>query len=298
MFSRSTWLHLRIPFSFFLLPVFLFALSLSPNASVARILWVFAIVHFFLYPASNGYNSYFDRDEESIGGLRNPPQVTRDLYGVSLALDTIAILLGLVFVNVLFAIMLLVYGLVSKAYSHPSIRLKKYPITGWLAAGFFQGFFTFIMCYVGINDYTLGEALTSITIYAGLLTSWMLLGNYPMTQVYQHSEDARRGDMTISRLVGIIGTFHLAGTVFLLVFVGFAAFFGLYFSAEYSVIFTIAMFPIVVYFVLWYMQVRQSEIAADYDHTMRLNFVSATCMNVFFLFFYIDNQYILDRFAS
>src|SRR5690606_24627379 len=203
----------------------------------------------------------------------------------------------LVFVNVLFAIMLLVYGLVSKAYSHPSIRLKKYPITGWLAAGFFQGFFTFIMCYVGINDYTLGEAL-SITIYAGLLTSWMLLGNYPMTQVYQHSEDARRGDMTISRLVGIIGTFHLAGTVFLLVFVGFAAFFGLYFSAEYSVIFTIAMFPIVVYFVLWYMQVRQSEIAADYDHTMRLNFVSATCMNVFFLFFYIDNQYILDRFAS
>jgi hypothetical protein len=298
MFSRSTWLHLRVPFSFFLLPVFLFSLALSPDASVARVIWVFVIVHFFLYPASNGYNSYFDRDEESIGGLRNPPKVTHDLYAVSLVLDALAILLGLVFVNVVFAIMLLVYGLVSKAYSHPSVRLKKYPIAGWLAAGFFQGFFTFIMCYAGINNYSIRDALIPMTIYAGLLTSWMLLGNYPMTQIYQHGEDGRRGDMTISRLVGIAGTFHLAGTVFLLVLVGFAAFFGLYFSAQYSVIFVIAMFPIFVYFLLWYMQVRQSEIAADYDHTMRLNFVSATCMNVFFLFFYIDNQNILDRFAS
>ncbi|MFO7258356.1 MAG: UbiA family prenyltransferase [Bacteroidota bacterium] len=298
MFSWSTWLHLRVPFSFFLLPVFLFSLALSPNAGIARTVWVFVIVHFFLYPASNGYNSYFDRDEESIGGLRNPPQVTPELYRVALALDAIAIILGVVFVNVLFAIMLLIYGLVSKAYSHPSIRLKKYPIIGWLAAGFFQGFFTFIMCYVGINNYSLGEALTRMTTYAGLLTSWMLLGSFPMTQIYQHGEDGRRGDMTISRLVGIIATFHLAGTIFLLVFVGFASFFGFYFSAQYSVIFTIAMFPMAVYFVLWYMQVRQSEIAADYDHTMRLNFVSATCMNVFFLFFFFDNQNILDTLAN
>ena len=125
MFSRSTWLHLRVPFSFFLLPVFLFSLCLSPNATGARIFWVFIILHFFLYPASNGYNSYFDRDEESIGGLRRPPKVQTELYGVSLALDAVAILLGIVFVNWMFAIMLFVYGLVSKAYSHPSVRLKK-----------------------------------------------------------------------------------------------------------------------------------------------------------------------------
>ncbi|MDV3309846.1 MAG: UbiA family prenyltransferase [Cyclobacteriaceae bacterium] len=295
MFSRSTWLHLRVPFSFFLLPVFLFSLALSPNASIARVFWVFLTVHFFLYPASNGYNSYFDRDEESIGGLRNPPKVKRELYGVSLALDAVAIALGLLFVNVLFAVMLLMYGLVSKAYSHPSVRLKKYPIVGWLAAGFFQGFFTFLMCYIGINNFSLDAALTSTTVYAGLLTSCMLLGSYPMTQVYQHGEDGRRGDMTISRLVGIPGTFHLSGVIFLFVFVGFAGFFGIFFSLQYSVIFTIAIFPTVIYFFLWYFQVRQHEMAADYDHTMRLNLVSATCLNVFFLFFFIDNQNIIER---
>ena len=294
MFSRSTWLHLRIPFSFFLLPVFLFSLALSPNATVGRTLWVFVIVHFFLYPASNGYNSYFDRDEESIGGLRNPPKVKSELYGVSLALDAVAIALGLMFVNGLFAAMLLIYGLVSKAYSHPSVRLKKYPVVGWLAAGFFQGLFTFIMCYVGINDVPLDTALTAITAYAGVLTSCMLLGSYPMTQVYQHGEDGRRGDMTISRLVGIPGTFHLSGAIFVIVFAGFASFFGIFFSAEYSVIFAIAMFPMVIYFVLWYLQVRHDALAADYDHTMRLNFVSATCLNVFFLFLFIDIQNIID----
>ena len=68
MFSQSSWLHLRIHFSFFLLPIFLFSLSLSPNLSGERILWVFIILHLILYPASNGYNSYFDKDEKSIEG--------------------------------------------------------------------------------------------------------------------------------------------------------------------------------------------------------------------------------------
>ncbi|MFZ9971436.1 MAG: ubiquinone biosynthesis protein UbiA, partial [Bacteroidia bacterium] len=38
MITRSTLLHLRIPFSFFLLPVFLFALALTPNHNGERML--------------------------------------------------------------------------------------------------------------------------------------------------------------------------------------------------------------------------------------------------------------------
>ncbi len=83
MFSSSSWLHLRIPFSYFLLPVFLFSLAISPNISEKSIFWTFIIVHLFLYPASNGYNSYFDKDEQSIGGLKNPPPVNKGLYYLS-----------------------------------------------------------------------------------------------------------------------------------------------------------------------------------------------------------------------
>src|SRR5437868_5212554 len=143
MFSRSSWLHLRIPFSYFLLPVFLFSLAVSPNFTEASIFWVFFLVHFFLYPASNGYNSYFDKDEKSIGGLKSPPPVNKGLYYLSLLFDVIAVVLGFLKVSLLFGVMLFIYGLVSKAYSHPDIRLKKYAITGWIITGLFQGLFTF-----------------------------------------------------------------------------------------------------------------------------------------------------------
>src|SRR5205814_8356230 len=124
MFSKSTLLHLRIPFSYFLLPVYLFAVSVSPNVTEKRMLWVFIILHFLLYPASNGFNSYFDKDEKSIGGLKNPPPVEKGLYWISLALDFMAVVIGYIQVAWLFASMLLIYCLVSKAYSHPSVRLK------------------------------------------------------------------------------------------------------------------------------------------------------------------------------
>ena len=143
MLSRSSWLHLRIPFSYFLLPVFLFSVAISPNLDGSRLFWVFIILHLFLYPASNGFNSYFDKDEKSIGGLKNPPKVNKGLYYLSLLFDLIALGMGYFIISPLFAVMLFIYGLVSKAYSHPLIRLKKYPIIGWIAAGIFQGAFTF-----------------------------------------------------------------------------------------------------------------------------------------------------------
>src|SRR6185369_5640241 len=127
---RSTLLHLRIPFSYFLLPVYLFAIGVSPNFTEDSLLWTFIIIHLFLYPASNGYNSYFDKDEKSIGGLKKPPPVNKSLYSTSLIFDAIAILLAYWKISFLFALMILTYGLISKAYSHPSIRLKKYSLLG------------------------------------------------------------------------------------------------------------------------------------------------------------------------
>jgi len=91
MLKHSTWAHLRIPFSIFLLPVYLFALSISYPSDFFNPLLIFVILHFLLYPASNGYNSFFDKDEESIGGLKNPPKVSLELYYVSLVLDMLAI---------------------------------------------------------------------------------------------------------------------------------------------------------------------------------------------------------------
>jgi hypothetical protein len=61
---------------------------------VKRLL-VFFIWHFLAFPASNGYNSYFDRDEQSIALLEKPPEVDISLYYFSLFIEVLAFGLGL-----------------------------------------------------------------------------------------------------------------------------------------------------------------------------------------------------------
>ncbi|MGC4020616.1 MAG: UbiA family prenyltransferase [Cyclobacteriaceae bacterium] len=292
----STLLHLRLPFSYFLLPVYLFALCVSPNFNEPRMLWTFIIVHFFLYPASNGYNSYFDKDEKSIGGLKNPPPVNRSLYFVSILLDVAAVLLAYIKINLHFSVMILIYGLVSKAYSHPSIRLKKYPIIGWLTVGLFQGCFAFMMCYIGLNNYEFENLLQVKILFPALLTTFMLLGNYPMTQIYQHEEDAKHGDKTMSMLLGVRGTFIFVQTVFLLATIGFVLYFSNYFSSEYSYTFIYSLIPVVLFFMIWFLRVWKNESIANYANTMWLNFISATCLNGFFIYLFLKNSNALQTF--
>ncbi|MEK6475978.1 UbiA family prenyltransferase [Catalinimonas sp. 4WD22] len=282
MISKSTLLHLRIPFSIFLLPIFLFALSVDVPEDWPRALLVFFILHFLLYPASNGYNSYFDKDEGSIGGLEKPPPVDKELYWVALLLDLLAIILGLL-ISWQFALMLLIYGLVSKAYSHPAIRLKKFAIASWFIAGFFQGCFTWLMAYMGIHDVSIREVWSLPYVLPALLSSLMLWGSYPMTQIYQHEEDARRGDITLSYKLGIRGTFHFTAFVFALSAVGFFWYYQHFFSLSHALAYLAFLCPIVLYFFYWYGQVRQNRDKANFSSTMRLNMISGLSLNVFFL---------------
>jgi 1,4-dihydroxy-2-naphthoate octaprenyltransferase len=298
MFSRSSWLHLRIPFSYFLLPVFLFAVAISPNISEPRLFWVFVILHLFLYPASNGFNSYFDKDEKSIGGLKNPPKVNKGLYYLSLTFDVIALLLGYFIINPLFAVMLFIYGLVSKAYSHPMIRLKKYPIIGWVAAGIFQGAFTFIMCYVGLNNFSLNTSFNAQVLIPSLLTTVVLWANYPMTQVYQHEEDVKRGDQTLSVKLGIRGTFYFTALVFIVAAVQFTFYFLEFYELKYAIAFFIALAPVLLYFLFWFLKVRKDEFFANYSYTMGLNYISATCLNAFFIYLFLDSTQVLQVFLN
>ena len=298
MFSRSSWLHLRIHFSFFLLPIFLFSLAVSPNVSGSQTLWVFIILHFLVYPASNGYNSYFDRDEKSIGGLKNPPPVKKGLYALALALDFIAIVISYIKINTTFAVMVLIYGLVSKAYSHPAIRLKKYAWTSWLITGLFQGVFTFLMCYVGINDFSADMAIRKEVLVPGLLTSLMLWANYPLTQVYQHEEDLRRGDFTLSSKLGILGTFYFAGSIFTFAVGGFLLYFKFVFDDDYAWGFLLALLPLLAYFFYWFFLILKDRKKADYDHMMRLNLVSGTCLNIYFMYLFLDTNYVLQSISQ
>nr|WP_226390148.1 UbiA family prenyltransferase [Penaeicola halotolerans] len=289
----STLKHLRIPFSYYLLPVFLFALSLSPNINPDSLRIVFIILHIFLYPSSNGYNSYFDKDEGSIGGLKHPPKVTKLLYYTSMLFFIIAIAWSYT-INASFGTLVVIYGLVSMAYSHPLVRLKKYPIISWLVAGIFQGYFTFVMVYVGLNGFAWDAGLKLHVLIPGILTSLILLGSYPMTQIYQHAEDAKRGDQTLSLKLGIRGTFHFTAVCFLIATACFAWFFVS--KNQFWAVrdFALALSPVLIYFAIWYSRVLKDESAANYTWTMWLNRISATALNVFFIHYFIKSTQILQ----
>ena len=91
--DRDVLLHLRLPFSFFLLPIYCFAISQAAVIDIYNAFIIFIVLHFFIYPGSNLYNSYMDNDKGSIGGLRNPPPATRKLYYSSILFDLTGLLL-------------------------------------------------------------------------------------------------------------------------------------------------------------------------------------------------------------
>lgn len=283
MISRSTVIHLRFPFSFFLLPVFLFGLSeAAAPLDPLRTLLIFAVLHLMLYPASNGFNSYYDRDEGSIGGIEHPPPVSEDLLVWSLFLD-IAAVTGAAFVSPWFALMVFVFGLLSKAYSWPAIRLKKRPVFSWLGIGVIQGGLMFVAtaCFAGARI----PSLHTPTLWSGAASICLFyLAGYPLTQVYQHDEDRRRGDRTISMLAGVRGTFLLSGAVFLasacLVVWHFAV---LKAGPMRAVLFLLTQAPLVLYFMYWAAQAFRDARRADFRHAMGMNLLSCVLANVFFV---------------
>jgi 1,4-dihydroxy-2-naphthoate octaprenyltransferase len=277
---------MRIPFSFFLMPVFFLALS-----QVSEINWVhaaicFFVLHLFIYPASNGYNSYMDNDETSIGGLEHPPIPTKKLFYTSILFDTIGLSLSL-FINVPFFISVLAYLLASRAYSWKEIRLKKFPIIGFLTVVFFQGAFTFWMVYSGISKTTV-EINNSILLVA-IGCSFLIAGVYPLTQIYQHKEDKAGGDITISYKLGIRGTFIFTTIMFIISNVFLYNYFSSMQKGEHFILFQLFLLPVVLYFISWFLKVLKDKKQASFKNTMRMNFIASASLNVCFILLLILN---------
>jgi len=273
---------LRIPFSLYLMPVFWFGLSALPCSWAAgRAAAVFVVLHLFAYPASNGYNSFYDKDEDSIGGLKVPPKVTPELLHLVWLFDALAVL-GALLISPVFAGLLVVYLLVSKAYSYDGIRLKKYPLLSTLVVVVFQGAFTFLMTQIGVGA-TTAQLLEPTNLLLALVSTLFLCGSYPLTQVYQHQEDTRRGDRTLSLRLGIRGTFVFAA-VGLLAGAGVLALaYWLRQDVRAILIFLVATGPVVALFSRWAWQVWHTPGAASFEHTMRMNQVSSLCLSAAFI---------------
>jgi 4-hydroxybenzoate polyprenyltransferase len=163
-----------------------------PTAILGIVLWVVC-----LNGGTLALNSAFDQDEGDVAYLRNPPPPPRRL-----AAFAVGIMLG----GWAGALLLprsywLTYALcvvLSVLYSVPPFRLKSVPGADWL-----------------INMWGFG----TLTPYAGWAATGLPVGPvgklillafcplfaalYPLTQIYQFEEDARRGDRTLALFLGV-----------------------------------------------------------------------------------------------
>lgn len=280
--SKSALIHFRFAFSFFLMPIYFFAISQAPAINTSHAILVFIIWHLFIYPASNGYNSYFDKDEGSIALVEKPPKVDISLYYASLLLEIIGVSLSFL-INFEFALSALIYGLLSKAYSHPAIRLKKYPIISFLVVFIFQGAFVYWTTLGAVSGQSVLTLLDSNFFIAGLISSCLIGASYPLTQVYQHEEDQKRGDQTLSLLLGIQGTFIISALLFAL---GTTFLYSYWNNLNALLKFWIFLgfaLPVFLVFLNWFIKVQRDRTKANFKNMMLMTTISGLSMLLYFL---------------
>ncbi len=286
MIRSSTIQLLRFKFSFFLMPVYWFALSQTTHINSWHAVFIFFILHLLVYPASNGYNSYMDRDTGSIGGIENPQQPTKQLFYATIMLDILAVTLGCM-ISLYFALGILLYILASRAYSYRGIRLKKYPVLGYLTVVIFQGCLTFFLVMHG------SSTEKSIDVpFIGIVSAGLLIGGfYPLTQIYQHKQDKDDGVISISSMLGYNGTFIFTAIIYMLAMCSLGFYLASQLQLSNFFIIQIFFIPIAVYFIWWFKKVYANNEAASFKNTMRMNVVASLCSNAAFITLLILEKY-------
>ena len=205
-------------------------------------------------------------------------QPTKQLFYTTVLMDIAAVALSL-FLSPLFAMCILLYILASRAYSYRRIRLKKYPILGFLTVFIFQGAFIFFCTYKAIA----GKQSSDVPVLPCLTSSLLIGALYPLTQIYQHEEDKKDGVTSVSYLLGKKGTFIFSMLLFLaatfLLFVRFKQIN----EVKHFYWYLFIMLPVVLFFLYWMMKVWRNEDAANFRNSLLMNVLSTICTTIFFI---------------
>ncbi len=282
MSFKHNILHLRIPFSFLLMPISLLALAQNTDNISSPFIVLFILLHLLIYPSSNGYNSYMDNDTGSIGGIENPPKVPKSMFHISIALDVISLLTLYLISGIIPFILLLSYIVASRLYSFRKIRLKQYPIIGFLTVTLFQGPVIYILCLSVLNP----NFQFDFNVIISIVLSFLLIASgYPLSQIYQHEQDKNDKVKTLSLLLGIKGTFIFSSIMFFLIAISMVLLLYRFDSfTVHLIVFIVSFFPVFILFNNWMIKSFKNKEEANYKNTMEVNINGAISLNVFFIY--------------
>lgn len=193
-------LHLRLHYQLFLLSGGFLLGGLMAGVMDTHQFWAqYLNVHVLLFGGATAFNSYWDKDEGPIGGLKNPPKMTYWMHPASL----IFMLSGWAWSLLAGVTYFIVYGLsllLFWLYSTPHARWKGDPHLSLVAIALSTGFNSVLLGCLAA-----GGSINPVLLISAFGASLVLLSLYPVSQIYQVEEDLRRGDKTFAGRYGVKG---------------------------------------------------------------------------------------------
>jgi 4-hydroxybenzoate polyprenyltransferase len=193
-------IHLRLHYQFLILSGgYLLGGYLAGDMDTEQYWLQFLNVHILLFGGATAYNSWWDKDTGPIGGLKNPPKMTRWMHPVSLFFMFAGLALAVnvgVFYSIIFLVSLILFWL----YSTPLYRWKSDPHLSLLAIAVSTGFNSVLLGTVAA-----GGAISGNIVLGASGASLILLSLYPVSQIFQIEEDRVRQDRTFAVTYGVDG---------------------------------------------------------------------------------------------
>lgn len=191
-------LHLRLHYQFFILSGgYLLGGLLADQMNAAQFWLQFINVHVLLFGGATAYNSYWDKDEGPIGGLKNPPKMTRWMHPVSLSLMAVGLIWAFqvsLYYVAFYTVSIVLFWL----YSTPHARWKGDPHLSMVAIGVSTGTNSVLLGF-----WAAGGVFSLPVLAASIGAALIFVSLYPVSQIYQAAEDAKRGDLTFSMRYGL-----------------------------------------------------------------------------------------------
>jgi 4-hydroxybenzoate polyprenyltransferase len=203
-------LHLRLHYQFFILSGgYLLGGLIADQMNSAQYWLQFLNVHVLLFGGATAYNSFWDKDEGPIGGLKHPPKMTQWMHPASLLFMFTgwlwAAAVGWAYF-LIFGISLLFFWL----YSTPHARWKGKPRLSLVAIAVSTGLNSVLLGF-----WAAGGDFSPQILISAVGASLILLSLYPVSQIYQAGEDSSRGDRTFFITYGLTGVKRFFSSSFL-----------------------------------------------------------------------------------
>ena len=268
-------IHLRLHYQFFILSGgYLLGGLLADQMQTADYWLQFLNVHLLLFGGATVFNSYWDKDEGPIGGLKRPPKLAHWTRSASIGLMVIGWIWSIPygwFYSATYAISLLLFWL----YSTPLARWKGNPMLSLLAIGVSTGTNSVFLGYLAA-----GGVLKASVLFGAAGAGLILLSLYPVSQVFQADEDRERGDVTFYVAYGlpVVKSFFFFSYIAGLMLITYAIYIQYMAPAILLFIVGLASFLYILRFVLG-LEGKEEE----YENVMKIKFLASLSFVLFLL---------------